>query len=242
MSTKPPIAARIPSAILKILLSWLHAPPEPRRVRVSAGSDAPLLGRRGARPAWRADPRRSTPTSQHGPDRARPHRSHALKRAGPRPSVQLYRDSRCGHGRRRRSSARQPRRRRPVRLQRRANPDRLELLLDVFLRDGAAPAAAGCNQKHDRYQERACKHLTRQYPLERIPTRPPLRLAAPAPVAQGIERCPAEAEVACSNHAGRMPQRALARARFTGETRFPTVGPLARVHKGNGAGKAGASV
>jgi hypothetical protein len=26
----------------------------------------------------------------------------------------------------------------------------------------------------------------------------------PAPVAQGIERCPAEAEVACSNHAGRM--------------------------------------
>src|SRR5213593_358345 len=27
-----------------------------------------------------------------------------------------------------------------------------------------------------------------------------------APVAQGIERCPAEAEVACSNHAGRMAQ------------------------------------
>src|SRR5436190_9277740 len=26
-----------------------------------------------------------------------------------------------------------------------------------------------------------------------------------APVAQGIERCPAEAEVACSNHAGRTP-------------------------------------
>jgi hypothetical protein len=25
-----------------------------------------------------------------------------------------------------------------------------------------------------------------------------------APVAQGIERCPAEAEVACSNHAGRI--------------------------------------
>ena len=30
------------------------------------------------------------------------------------------------------------------------------------------------------------------------------RLALPAPVAQGIERCPAEAEVACSNHAGRI--------------------------------------
>src|SRR5207247_2090977 len=27
----------------------------------------------------------------------------------------------------------------------------------------------------------------------------------PAPVAHGIERCPAEAEVACSNHAGRTP-------------------------------------
>ena len=59
--------------------------------------------------------------------------------------------------------------------------DRLELLLDVFLRDGAAPAAAGCNQKHDRYQERACKHLTRQYPLERIPTRPPLDLVSLRP-------------------------------------------------------------
>src|SRR5207247_5549546 len=32
------------------------------------------------------------------------------------------------------------------------------------------------------------------------------RLTVPAPVAQGIERCPAEAEVACSNHAGRMAQ------------------------------------
>src|SRR6478672_4142070 len=32
------------------------------------------------------------------------------------------------------------------------------------------------------------------------------RLGIPAPVAQGIERCPAEAEVACSNHAGRMAQ------------------------------------
>ena len=33
------------------------------------------------------------------------------------------------------------------------------------------------------------------------------RLLCPrAPVAQGIERCPAEAEVACSNHAGRMAQ------------------------------------
>ena len=30
-----------------------------------------------------------------------------------------------------------------------------------------------------------------------------LDLPSPAPVAQGIERCPAEAEVACSNHAGR---------------------------------------
>src|SRR5919201_4263754 len=32
----------------------------------------------------------------------------------------------------------------------------------------------------------------------------PLHWSAHAPVAQGIERCPAEAEVACSNHAGRI--------------------------------------
>src|SRR5436305_840554 len=39
------------------------------------------------------------------------------------------------------------------------------------------------------------------------PTRPArtrgYTVASQAPVAQGIERCPAEAEVACSNHAGR---------------------------------------
>jgi hypothetical protein len=39
------------------------------------------------------------------------------------------------------------------------------------------------------------------------------RLSRPrAPVAQGIERCPAEAEVACSNHAGRMAQPTGVRA------------------------------
>ncbi len=41
----------------------------------------------------------------------------------------------------------------------------------------------------------------------RGPHRSAARLAFPAPVAQGIERCPAEAEVACSNHAGRMTEK-----------------------------------
>ena len=42
------------------------------------------------------------------------------------------------------------------------------------------------------------------------------RLAVPAPVAQGIERCPAEAEAASSNLAGRMATSWSA-AQFTDE-------------------------
>src|SRR5438132_753257 len=38
-------------------------------------------------------------------------------------------------------------------------------------------------------------------------------LRSRAPVAQGIERCPAEAEVACSNHAGRIPRASPAASR-----------------------------
>ena len=47
-------------------------------------------------------------------------------------------------------------------------------------------------------------------------------LAVPAPVAQGIERCPAEAEVACSNHAGRMAQPSA----FGGDALVPCPPPL----------------
>ena len=47
MSTKPPIAARIPSASWKNFFIRPRAPPEPRRVRASAGSGARPRGRRG---------------------------------------------------------------------------------------------------------------------------------------------------------------------------------------------------
>ena len=66
-------------------------------------------------------------------------------------------------------------------------------------------------------------------------------LGSRAPVAQGIERCPAEAEVARSNRAGRMPRRALRCARFHGGNPVSPVCPLPGVHNENGAGKAGTS-
>src|SRR4029077_6714366 len=66
------------------------------------------------------------------------------------------------------------------------------------------------------------------------------RLSRPrAPVAQGIERCPAEAEVACSNHAGRISRssryvqrRGLPRLRSTvGEGRPPPTPPAIRADR-----------
>ena len=44
----------------------------------------------------------------------------------------------------------------------------------------------------------------RRCPLSRLAVGDTATLTLPAPVAQGIERCPAEAEVARSNRAGRM--------------------------------------
>src|SRR6476620_10530157 len=49
--------------------------------------------------------------------------------------------------------------------------------------------------------------------VRRRPTCPDIVRGLRAPVAQGIERCPAEAEVACSIHAGRTSRRRSSRRR-----------------------------
>src|SRR3954451_19991706 len=57
--------------------------------------------------------------------------------------------------------------------------------------------------------------------VRRRPTGPDIVRVHRAPVAQGIERCPAEAEVACSIHAGRTSRHRSSRRRLVAHEAAP---------------------
>ena len=204
MSTKPPIAARIPSATWKIFFIRLRAPPDAASRSSCFWIRARLLVIAGvvAQPGELVRDARRQP---RGPDRSRSAAPLALllKTAGPRPCAPPHRGIRCGRGRRRRSSGRRPHRRRRVRLRRRAtgSPRTASACLSARRsrprrsRRGAAARVRSAPRVEAR---------SRQYPLQTDSDSVAAKLTVPAPVAQGIERCPAEAEVACSNHAGRI--------------------------------------
>ena len=108
-----------------------------------------------------------------------------------------------------------------ARLHYRGHPNRGLRVLELegatsHVRRGADPRRQGRRADHergrrrrrrDRARLRAARGARRRGAPPRLRLRDTATLSLPAPVAQGIERCPAEAEVARSNRAGRTERR-----------------------------------
>ena len=85
-------------------------------------------------------------------------------------------------------------------------------------------------RRRPRARLRAARGSGRRDPLPRLPQRDTATLTLPAPVAQGIERCPAEAEVARSNRAGRTAGIRKCRIRDEGGA-APSAAPSAAIRR-----------